>query len=88
MCSGPIGGRSEKEAISGSFISDRIPVEPTNWYVLVRWAFSTLFGASGKANTSEKRFHEIDSALRNGDGVPRDDGRLEIAVLRTYELFR
>jgi hypothetical protein len=38
-------------------------------FVLVRWAFSTLFCASGKANTPEKRFHEIDRALRNGDGA-------------------
>jgi hypothetical protein len=72
---GPV--HSEKEAISGSFISDRIPVGPTTGSFWSGGLFPRCFGASGKGNTSEKRFHEIDSALRNGDGAPRDDGRFE-----------
>jgi hypothetical protein len=38
-------------------------------YILVWWAFSTLFWCVWKNEQPEKRFHEVDSALRNGDGA-------------------
>ena len=70
----------------GSFFSVRIPVGPTTGTFLSGGLFPRCFGASGKANTPEKRFHEIESALRNGDGEPRGDVKFEITVLRTCEL--
>jgi hypothetical protein len=38
-------------------------------YILVWWAFSTLFWCVWKNEQPEKRFHKVDSALRNGDGA-------------------
>jgi hypothetical protein len=65
-----VRGRSEKEAISGSFISYRIPVGTTTGTFWSGELFPRCFGVSGKANTPGKRYHEIDSALRNGDNTP------------------
>ena len=86
---GPVGGHSQKEATSGSFFSDRIPVGPATCTFWSGGLFPRCFGASGKANTPEKRFDEIDSAFRRNDhGALRGDVKFEIAVLRTYALYR
>ena len=75
LAQGPVGGRKEKEAISGSFISDRIPIGPARPLLFGLVVCSMLFGASGKANTPERRLTALCAMS------PRGNGRFEIAVL-------
>ena len=74
MSYGPVGDRLEKEAISGSFISDLIPVRPTTGTFWSGGLFPRrCLVRSGKANTPALGAMAM--------ARPRDDVGFEIAVL-------